>query len=610
MESLSNLLSPFDDLEFVCEEHGIPCIGLCSNYLCKERTKFLCMKCIKSGQTCITKEGHELITLAEMLYRFFIKEENKSFDLMEIQTMNQIIKDYNKSELNKISSQFSSLKNSNEIKFDNFKNTFTKMIDYFIDTFKGKNTEKLQNLKSISNNNENENEIKLLLNIKIPEVDKSSLDNNQKLIDFMNNGYKLSSPKNFINSVKFLNNSNKFIEVSNKLNKKLYANNITDCNEEKKAQLEKKIDSILEELEKKFDEKMEQIENEIILPKDDASIYSSRKVISKFVNDPNELVYKEDICSSAHKTNSIDKVFCAFKSLTGESLVVWGTPQYSIEFYDLDKGKIIKTIPNAHNQTIFSCRHYVDFKNNVDYIITSSYDKTVKIWDVKNFQNILNIKSPHSGYYIYSVNILCDQKEGANYIITSAPNEYMKVFDFTGSLLRNFGQNDESTYFIDTYYDSKEGVYYVINANSSDVKSYVFKTGKLYHKYKGFPQTWHMSALVNETKNQQILIESDGNGYIRMWEFHTGNLIKNIPSSVSLNLRGICLWNDDYLLAAGNDYQVKLFDLSVGKFIKSFKGHTSTVCSIEKIVHPKYGECLISQGLDGKLKLWITNQKN
>ena len=55
MESLSELLSPFDDLEIFCEEHGIPCIGLCANYICKEKVKFLCMKCIKSGQTCITK---------------------------------------------------------------------------------------------------------------------------------------------------------------------------------------------------------------------------------------------------------------------------------------------------------------------------------------------------------------------------------------------------------------------------------------------------------------------------------------------------------------------------------------------------------------------------
>ena len=117
-----------------------------------------------------------------------------------------------------------------------------------------------------------------------------------------------------------------------------------------------------------------------------------------------------------------------------------------------------------------------------------------------------------------------------------------------------------------------------------------------------------MSVVVNMTKEGQILIESDGNGNIRMWDFHTAQLLKCIIWQHSLNLRGICLWNDKYLFASGNDYQVKLFDLEEGKFVKSFKGHTSTVCTIEKIMHPKYGGCMISQALDGKLKLWAPKQ--
>ena len=610
MESLSELLSPFDDLELFCEEHGIPCIGLCSNYMCNEKLKFLCMKCIKSGNTCITKEKHELITLAEMLYRFFIKEENKSIDLLEIQTMNHIIKDYEKGELNDILLQFNTIKSQSTEKMNQIKDTFSNLVTFLIENFKMKNNEKLDEIINNSQvNYNNDNEYKLLLGIKMPEVDKKSLDHNQKLIDFMNNGYKLSSPQNFINSVKFLNDTNKFIETSQKLNKKIYTNEIISNNDEKKKLLENKIDLLLNELEQKFDKKMEQIENEILLPKENSSIYLSNNTTIKFTKDAKELIYKEDICSSAHKTNSIDKVFCAFKSFSGESLVVWGTPQYNIEFYDLEKGHIKKTIQRAHNQTIFSCRHYPHIKNRIDYLITSSYDRTVKVWDIKTFSYIVNISNAHSGYYIYSVSILCDEKDDTNYIITSAPNEYMKIWDFSGKYIRNLGQNDESTYFIDIYFDNKDKKNYILNANSVDVKSYTFKNGELYHKYKGTPQTWHMSAVVNETKNRQILIESDGNGYIRMWDFHTAILIKSITSSPTLNLRGICLWNDDYLFAAGNDYQVKLYDLTQGKFVKSFKGHTSTVCSIEKVVHPKYGECLISQGLDGKLKMWIYSEK-
>ena len=101
METLSNYLSPFDDLEFICDIHNIPCIGLCSNTSCKEKTKFLCIKCIKSGTTCITKEKHELTTLSEIIFRFFLKIDNKSFDLDQIQTMEQILKEINDEEFNK-----------------------------------------------------------------------------------------------------------------------------------------------------------------------------------------------------------------------------------------------------------------------------------------------------------------------------------------------------------------------------------------------------------------------------------------------------------------------------------------------------------------------------
>ena len=214
MESLSELLSPYDDLEILCEEHGIPCIGLCSDNNCKEETRFLCMRCVKSGNTCITEKKHELITLAEMLYRFFIKEENNSIYLLNIQTMNQIISEYKKGELNNVLNEFKKVKNESSLKINDLQTLFLDLINNFMDSFKAKNKEKLDELKNISKKNEeNEKDIQFLLNIKIPEFDKKNMDNNQKLLDFMNNGYKLSSPKNFINSVKLLNDSKKFLQT-------------------------------------------------------------------------------------------------------------------------------------------------------------------------------------------------------------------------------------------------------------------------------------------------------------------------------------------------------------------------------------------------------------
>ena len=219
MESLSELLSPFDDFDILCEEHGLTCIGLCANYMCKDKTKFLCMKCIKSGETCISKEKHELVTLSELLYRFFIKEQSKSIDFLDIQNMNQVIKGYDKVEINNIISQSKTIKEDNTEKMNQIQKSFSNLINYLSDNFKDKNNGYLNKLKTISKQNlANDKNIKLLLNAKMPEIDKKNLDNNQKLIDFMNKGYKLSSPQNFINSVKFLNDTNKCPEVLNKLN--------------------------------------------------------------------------------------------------------------------------------------------------------------------------------------------------------------------------------------------------------------------------------------------------------------------------------------------------------------------------------------------------------
>ena len=606
MESLSEIFSPFDDLEIICEDHGLPCIGLCCDYCCKEKVKFLCMKCVKSGNTCITKEKHELITLSEMLYRFFLIEENKSVNISQIQEMEQIVNEWKAEELEKVTQNYKSIQGQKYKKFDDIKKITSNLIKDIIQAIKEQNINKLNEINYKSKNIANPSEKELIFKMNIPK--ENITKNKDDIIKYINKKYESTNANDFVNQVKFLFDTHQFIKVAKNMNDQIYVNQLTNMNEEKKEKMNSKIDSILKELEADLDSKLNQVEEEIILSMDNPSIYTSYNFSFKLQNDPQELVFKKDICSNAHKTNSIDRVFCAFKSFLGEALIVWGSSSNNIEYYDCEKEKIVKTFHQAHSQTVFSCRHYPYVKKRIDYIITSSYDRTVKLWDYNQNSYDLCISNAHGGYYIYSVSILFNVQEDKNYVITSSSNEKMKVWDFKGNYIRNFGQDSESTYFIDVYYSKWKKQYYIINANSVDVKSYEFDTGNLYHKYKGIPQTWHMSAVINETKQGQLLIESDGTGRIRIWDFNTANLLKNIASTYSLNLRGICLWNDRYLFAAGNDYQVKLFDLEEGKFIKSFKGHSSTVCTIEKIKHPKYGGCLISQGLDGKLKLWAPKE--
>ena len=109
--------------------------------------------------------------------------------------------------------------------------------------------------------------------------------------------------------------------------------------------------------------------------------------------------------------------------------------------------------------------------------------------------------------------------------------------------------------------------------------------------------------------NEQIikLIESCYDGNIRIWNFHSGELIKKIKVSDDY-LSGICLWNNEYLFVGCFDKTIKLIEMKKGIIVKSLKGHQNRVLTIKKINCPKYGDCLISKGWkDDQIKLWIIN---
>ena len=59
------------------------------------------------------------------------------------------------------------------------------------------------------------------------------------------------------------------------------------------------------------------------------------------------------------------------------------------------------------------------------------------------------------------------------------------------------------------------------------------------------------------------------------------------------------------MFVGSDDNTIKLIELKNGKVIMSLACYNNYVVTIKKIYHPKYGECLISQGLkNAQIKLW------
>ena len=315
--------------------------------------------------------------------------------------------------------------------------------------------------------------------------------------------------------------------------------------------------------------------------------------------------FKKDITSNAPTYCSATQMFCAFKSLKGDSLSAWVTKDNTIELYDLEKDALIKSVKDAHVKDIHSCRHFVNIKNNKDLLITCSYDKSIKVWDIENLEKpLIDIQNAHSNGFIFTSCILSHEKMPENYIISGADDENIKIFDFNGKFLDKSVKVSDYVNLLDIYYYKREKKFCVINANSHDIRIYIFDDLKIYKTYIEKNSSSHAHVLIqeNEKDDKVYLIDSDMKGFIHIWDFDTEECLKTIFLQTIIN--GICFWNEQYIACTGRDKKIKIVDINEGKIVRLITGHEKETISVQKINCPKFGDCLVSHGKDGLLKVW------
>ena len=117
-----------------------------------------------------------------------------------------------------------------------------------------------------------------------------------------------------------------------------------------------------------------------------------------------------------------------------------------------------------------------------------------------------------------------------------------------------------------------------------------------------------MSGVVQYFEGVPHLIGADGLGWLRVWNIETAVCTKAISAS-GANIRGICLWNENYVCASSSDKNVKIYNLKDGTVGQSLVGHKDVVSHCGKVMHPKLGEILISAGVDAKIILWAQKEQ-
>ena len=324
---------------------------------------------------------------------------------------------------------------------------------------------------------------------------------------------------------------------------------------------------------------------------------------------PPNIIFSNNITKDSYTNGILDNTFIIFNSIYDLLYFIY-SKRKSIILYNLINNKKINEIKNAHNEDISNFRHYLDKTIKIDLVISlSKNDNNIKLWNIKNLECLHNIKRINENGWLYSSCFLNDNNK--TYIVTSnwslGNSEYIKVFDLKGNKVKKINNSNDKTFFIDSYYDNNLLKNYIITSNKGYIKSYDYNNNKIFHKYCDDNDDDHTNLIIYN-KNEIIqLIDSCSEGTIRIWHFNTGELLNKIKiKNIDYGLTGICLWNDEYIFIGSQDKTIKLVEIKNGKIIKNLNGHTECLICIKKIIHPIYGECLISQGRRyDQIKLWI-----
>ena len=332
---------------------------------------------------------------------------------------------------------------------------------------------------------------------------------------------------------------------------------------------------------------------------------------------PINIEFSSDIIKNSFANYSYESSFFVFKSINNQLELAYTTKEKKLIIYDINSKNELFKSEERHNNYITNIKHIYDKTNKMDIVMTiSKKDNNIKIWNATDWKMETEITNANEKNFLYSACFLNDMNEikiltsnGKNLQAyqTNENFENMKLFNLKGELIKEINDTNDCTYFVDIYDDKNSSKIFILTGNYNYVKSYIYETNEtvsLYHKYYECNNGIHPSVIINTFERKIKLIESCEDGIIRIWGFHSGDFIRKINTDNN-NLYGICLWNENYIFVGSKDQNIKLIDLKNGLIIKNLEGHNGRIISFKKIILSDNTEQLYSQGLDGKIKLWI-----
>jgi hypothetical protein len=121
----------------------------------------------------------------------------------------------------------------------------------------------------------------------------------------------------------------------------------------------------------------------------------------------------------------------------------------------------------------------------------------------------------------------------------------LKIYDIKGNKVKEIKSFKRNIKYIDIYFDTrlKKNCIVLIDGTLS---SFDYITHKLFKKYHDKQYALYGDTIIIKPEKKIVkIMECDFNGEIKIFNFHTGDLLFNSRAGGY----GFCCWNNNYILA-------------------------------------------------------------
>ena len=353
-------------------------------------------------------------------------------------------------------------------------------------------------------------------------------------------------------------------------------------------------------------------------------------IINKYYNKTKKLEYNSNINTYNNNDLNINKiqlkninnieVHCI--NIYNNSFVIFNSPFSNIHYliyafkinkiisYDLNLGQIISEINEPLDKDIKTLEYILDKKNKRDLLmLLFSLSNTIKIYNIKNWDLIINIEKINDFDYLNIASFFFDFQENKYFIIANSSNysrrsSNINVLDLTGKFHKEIKNSNELTKCIKILYDENCDKTYIIALNENYIKSYDYEQNILYKKYCYEKSNGYNNLEIIKTKYgvTQIISSFTGLGIILIWNFHTGNLLNKIK--VGEIFFSIYSYNERSLFIGSMTGNLIIIDLLSQETKKFEKIHGNYISCINSFVHKREGKCLVTHGNDNLIKIF------